>query len=130
MGSWSYDSYANDEVFKYFDENPTEEEVIELFYDLLDDYPGEYDLEFAVSILIYLIRLNVILPKKTLVDLKDIIKYLIQNGNFKYWLEKEKRIEKLKHELKIIQNLILNRNVKFGKLKTKPPEYKDLNYTN
>lgn len=129
MGAWSYDSYTNDNVLEYFDENPTEEEVIEYFYDLLNDYPGECDFEFAVSILIYLIRQDVTLPKKTLVDLKELIKYLIENGNFKYWLEKEKRIEKLKHELKIVQNLILNRNVKFGKLKIKPSEYIDLNNT-
>jgi len=127
MGAWSYDSYANDNVFDFFHEKPTDEEVIEYFTETLDDNPGQFDLEFAVGIMIYQIRLKKTIPKKTLVLLKDLIKFLIQKGNFKEWIEPEKRIEKLKHELKIIQNLILNREVKFGEMKKKPEKYLDLN---
>ena len=127
MGAWSYDSYANDNVFEFYDENPTEEETIEYFYDTLNDNPSEMDFEFAVGILMFLIRNKTVVPKKTLVDLKKTIKYLIKNGIFKYWVNKEKRIDKLNHELKIVNALILNVDVKFGKIKHPPDKYNDLN---
>lgn len=130
MPTWKYDSYCNDNVMEYIEEykNILLEDLPITIMDTLNDNPSESCLEFLVGIAMYGIRTGVLHDKKNILRiLRDIIDYLLQNGKFKGWCNKEKRKQKLGYERKIIVNIIAGKKLKFGKLIKKPDEFKNLN---
>ena len=128
MPTWSYDSYCNDNVMEYINDNfLIAENVIEDMMDNLKDYPSEFDLEFIIGVSMYCIRNNLDFCKDFLRTIRDVMDWLVEEGKFKNWINKEKRIKKVKYERKIIANLIAGKKLKFGKLIEKPSEFKNLN---
>jgi len=128
MPTWSYDSYCNDNVMEYINDNfLIAENVIEDMMDNLKDYPSEFDLEFIIGVSMYCIRNNIDFCKDFLRTIRDVMDWLVEEGKFKNWINKEKRIKKVKYERKIIANLIAGKKLKFGKLIEKPSEFKNLN---
>jgi len=128
MPTWSYDSYCNDNVMEYINDNSLiAKNVIEDMMDNLKDYPSEFDLEFIIGVSMYCIRNNIDFCKDFLRTIRDVMDWLVEEGKFKNWINKEKRIKKVKYERKIIANLIAGKKLKFGKLIEKPSEFKNLN---
>lgn len=130
MPAWAYDSYCNDNVIEYV-EDFSVEELFDRIVDDLDEYLKEgmqtFNLEFIVGIGIYVIRLGKKLPKKSLILLRNIIISLLERNDFSSWIDQEKRIAKLGHEKKIIDNLLTNRSFTFDSLKKKPLLFNSLN---
>lgn len=129
MPTWNYDSYCNDNVMDYVQEYLTnlKKELINDIPDILNDQPSENCLEFVVGIAIYGIRMGLLDEKEILRTVRDVIDYLIEDGKFSDWVDKEKRKLKLKYERKIIANVLAGKKLKFGKIIEKPTEFKNLN---
>lgn len=130
MPTWAYDSYCNDNVMEYV-EDFTKEEFLNRVVDDLDEYLKEgmetFNLEFIVGIGIYAIRLGKKFPKKSLILLRNVIEYLLERNDFSSWVDQDKRIAKLGHEKKIMDNLLIDRSFSFDVLKKKPILFNSLN---
>lgn len=130
MPTWAYDSYCNDNVMEYV-EDFTKEEFLNRIVDDLDEYLQEgmmtFNLEFIVGIGIYAIRLGKKFPKKSLILLRNVIECLLERNDFSSWDVQDKRIAKLGHEKKIIDNLLIDRSFSFDVLKKKPILFNSLN---
>lgn len=129
MPAWSYDSYCNDSVQSCIDEynQDFEQNLEKIIIESLEDYPGEYDIEFILGIGIYGIRTGCKLQNKYLYKLRDLIDYLLEEGKFKFWEDVEKRRQKIVYERKLINNILKGKQLKFGKLKEKTSNFKNLN---
>ena len=116
MPTWAYDSYCNDNVMEYV-EDFTKEEFLNRVVEDLDEYLKEgmetFNLEFIVGIGIYAIRLGKKFPKKSLILLRNVIEYLLERNDFSSWVDQDKRIAKLGHEKKIMDNLLIDRSFSF-----------------
>lgn len=130
MPTWAYDSYCNDNVMEYV-EDFTKEEFLNRIVDDLDEYLKEgmetFNLEFIVGIGIYAIRLGKKFPKKSLILLRNVIECLLERNDFSSWVDQDKRIAKLGHEKKIMDNLLIDRSFSFDVLKKKPILFNSLN---
>lgn len=130
MPTWAYDSYCNDNVMEYV-EDFTKEEFLNRVVEDLDEYLKEgmetFNLEFIVGIGIYAIRLGKKFPKKSLILLRNVIEYLLERNDFSSWVDQDKRIAKLGHEKKIMDNLLIDRSFSFDVLKKKPILFNSLN---
>lgn len=113
MVAWAYDSYCTDNVSETIREYDLNKEncniVIEdIFEQILQDYPTETDLEFLIGIIIWCLKNNYYIEKKYLETSKELIKFLINLGEFNDWKDINKRKKRLKNEMKIIKNAINN----------------------
>ena len=113
MVAWAYDSYCTDNVSDTIEEYNLDKDncnmVIEdLFEQILQDYPTENDLEFLIGIIIWCLKNNYYVKKNYLETSKELLKFLINLGDFKDWNNIDKRKKKLKSEMKIIKNAINN----------------------
>lgn len=130
MPTWAYDSYCNDNVMEYV-EDFTKEEFLNRVVEDLDEYLKEgmetFNLEFIVGIGIYAIRLGKKFPKKSLILLRNVIECLLERNDFSSWVDQDKRIAKLGHEKKIMDNLLIDRSFSFDVLKKKPILFNSLN---
>jgi len=130
MPTWAYDSYCNDNVMEYV-EDFTKEEFLNRIVEDLDEYLKEgmetFNLEFIVGIGIYAIRLGKKFPKKSLILLRNVIECLLERNDFSSWVDQDKRIAKLGHEKKIMDNLLIDRSFSFDVLKKKPILFNSLN---
>ena len=125
MEAWAYDSYCNDNCQEYIDEYG-KDDLEENIADFLADNPCESDLEFVVGLCIWGIREKVFLTKDMLRTIRSVIDYLLENGRFKWWKNVELRKQKLKIERNIINNVLAEKEIKFGKLKSKPKKLVNL----
>jgi len=130
MPTWAYDSYCNDNVMEYV-EDFTKEDFLNRVVEDLDEYLQEgmetFNLEFIVGIGIYAIRLGKKFPKKSLILLRNVIECLLERNDFSSWVDQDKRIAKLGHEKKIMDNLLIDRSFSFDVLKKKPILFNSLN---
>ncbi len=130
MPTWKYDSHCNDNVFDYindFDKKELLDRVEDDMWDLINFEDGENNLEFILGISLYCIRNKFQFSKKFILKLRDIIDLLLTHGEFKGWINKESRKNKLKHERLILNNILVGKELKFSKLEPKPTQFTDLN---
>jgi len=135
--TWAYDSYCNDNILEYIEEYfgledkfkslTLEEPFIEVFIKELLCDGGEYNLEFILGLGIYYIRTGFKFSDEILLILLEVCDYLLENGQFKYWKDKEKRKIKITHERRVIDGIFRKKKVTFGKLIQKPKEFENLN---
>ena len=125
MEAWAYDSYCNDNCQNYIDEYG-KKDLDKNIWDFLEDNPSEYDFEFVVGLCIWGIREKIELSKELLRTVRSIIDWLQENGKFKYWKNAELRKQKLKIERNIINNVLAEKDIKFGKLKNRPKKLENL----
>jgi len=137
MPTWGYDSYCNNNVTDFIDDYS-----LDKFLEIVDktisnifveanmglEILQELDLEFVIGIAIFAIRHNKKFSNNMLNLFIDIIDFLIKEGKFNGWKDKNKRKIKLQHEKKIIQNILIGRNLTFGKLILKPIQFICLNH--
>jgi len=129
MPAWKYDSHCNDMVMEYINDNLVELEV-KVQQDMMDYIlfeKGELNYEFVLGVVIYSLRIGIVFSNEFLKVIRDMIDHLIENGKFNDWVDREMRIEKIKHERKIISNILNGRDLKFSKMVKKPLEFESVN---
>jgi hypothetical protein len=124
MVSWAYDSYANDNVQDVIDETEKNQSavsdmIIDVFDQVLPDYPSLCELEFLVGIIIWCIRSGYSVSKSYLRTTNDIITFILENSDFKYWKDPQLRRNKLKFEKNLLIKGLLDKNIQETILKMK-----------
>lgn len=124
--AWEYDSYCTQDVKDYYDSlkyrikfkrNKNIFDYVEK--EMMDYYLHEIsqvDHELIIGVSIYAIRNGHKFTEDFLRNLRTILDYIIEYGNFDDWKEKDKKVDKLIKERLIIANLIRKRELKFGKI--------------
>lgn len=130
MPTWSYDSYCNDMVMEYLTQYTKKNLFLNVEKEMLDYIQfevSELDYELVLGVSMYCIRLGFIFSESYLEKLLKVIDLLLKKGKFNNWVNKEKRIIKIKNEKTIIEKVKSGRKLIFDDLIKKPKEFTDLN---
>jgi len=128
MRYWGYQSYACDNVWLFCNDYINKKGDFngnglrcwkEALNQFLDDKVNKLDFEYWELLGIFMaVFLNgIILPKKYCLMMIELIDFLIERGDYRYWEDKERRIKRLKGEKYLIDNYVrLGEKVKRGKI--------------
>ena len=128
MKFWGYQSYACDNVWMFCSDFTNKKGDFngnglkcwkDAWSQFSDDIGDKCALEYWEILGIFMaVFLNgIILPKKYCKEMIELIDWLIVNGDFSYWEDKERRIKRLKGEKHLIDiYLRLGEKVKRGKI--------------
>ena len=124
MVAWAYDSYCTDNVFETVNDiihtqDNIDNMVIDVFEQILPDYPTETDLEFLIGIVIWCLRSNFTVKLDYLNISYELCNYLIDHGIFNDWFDKDKRKKKLIFEKKFLKKILKGEIIEDNVLKTK-----------